>query len=197
MLKAFSVWWFLEFQRSFPKWWTRAQTTNLKVWSSIFLSYPFLKIHILYSAFAVWFIKFATPRLLTHICCITRVRLLSEKSRSTVKHNRQSEKFRLSGKSMIHSVVTRNENRSKLKKIINQIRRPLSEIVRRLWFDEGGRNSQSMLAMKVYYAPLYFGVYFTIYIGYLILKAIARHRIRIPENASNSYLLFAWICTRS
>lgn len=54
-----------------------------------------------------------------------------------------------------------------------------------------GRNSQSLLAMKVYYVPLYFSIYFIIYIGYLILKAISRHRIKIPASTSDTFLLFA------
>lgn len=46
------------------------------------------------------------------------------------------------------------------------------------------------LSQKVYYVPLYFGIYFTIYIGYLILKSIARHKIKIPPAAADNFLLF-------
>lgn len=51
--------------------------------------------------------------------------------------------------------------------------------------------ARSWLSMKVYYVPLYFSIYFTIYIGYLILKAISRHKIKIPPSTASSFLLFA------
>lgn len=53
------------------------------------------------------------------------------------------------------------------------------------------QSPRSWLRTKVYYAPLYFGIYFTIYIGYLILKAISMHKIQIPATAASSSLLFA------
>lgn len=50
---------------------------------------------------------------------------------------------------------------------------------------------RSWLSTKVYYVPLYFGIYFTIYIGYLILKSISAHKIQIPSTKVSSVLHFA------
>jgi hypothetical protein len=38
------------------------------------------------------------------------------------------------------------------------------------------------LGRHLWYVPLYFSIYFIIYVGALILKAIARHKILFPEN---------------
>lgn len=77
-------------------------------------------------------------------------------------------------------------------RITYQLKELFFEIVKTVLFSkEVGRNSQTLLAMKVYYVPLYFSIYFTVYIGYLILKAISRHRIKIPSSSSDAFLLFA------
>ncbi|XP_046382978.1 uncharacterized protein LOC124153703 [Ischnura elegans] len=40
--------------------------------------------------------------------------------------------------------------------------------------------SYYFLGRKLWYIPLYFAIYYTVYVGALIIKAIARHRINLP-----------------
>ncbi|KAF7998297.1 hypothetical protein HCN44_009695 [Aphidius gifuensis] len=41
------------------------------------------------------------------------------------------------------------------------------------------------LGKKLWYLPLYFSIYFIIYIGALVLKSIARHKINFPSTLAN------------
>ncbi|KAI5711637.1 hypothetical protein M8J75_001964 [Diaphorina citri] len=42
------------------------------------------------------------------------------------------------------------------------------------------------LGRKLWYIPLYFSIYFVIYVGYLVLKAIARHKLKFPHLLHNA-----------
>lgn len=44
------------------------------------------------------------------------------------------------------------------------------------------------IGRKLWYIPLYFSIYFVLYVGALIIKALARHKIRFPENLSNAVI---------
>ncbi|XP_073990995.1 uncharacterized protein [Rhodnius prolixus] len=38
------------------------------------------------------------------------------------------------------------------------------------------------IGRHLWYIPLYFSIYFVIYVGLLVLKSIARHKIQFPQN---------------
>ncbi|KAK9504833.1 hypothetical protein O3M35_009013 [Rhynocoris fuscipes] len=38
------------------------------------------------------------------------------------------------------------------------------------------------LGRHLWYIPLYFSIYFIVYVGLLVLKSIARHKIQFPQN---------------
>ncbi|KAL1464529.1 hypothetical protein WDU94_004163 [Cyamophila willieti] len=42
------------------------------------------------------------------------------------------------------------------------------------------------LGRKLWYIPLYFSIYFVLYVGYLVLKAIARHKLKFPHLLHNA-----------
>ncbi|XP_023289827.1 uncharacterized protein LOC105698700 [Orussus abietinus] len=42
------------------------------------------------------------------------------------------------------------------------------------------------IGRKLWYIPLYFSIYFIVYIAALVLKSIARHKIDLPENLHNA-----------
>ena len=42
------------------------------------------------------------------------------------------------------------------------------------------------IGRKLWYVPLYFSIYFVIYIGALILKSVARHKINFPYNLATA-----------
>lgn len=42
------------------------------------------------------------------------------------------------------------------------------------------------LGRKLWYIPLYFSIYFVLYVGYLVMKAIARHKIKFPHLLHNA-----------
>lgn len=44
------------------------------------------------------------------------------------------------------------------------------------------RYSYYYLGKKLYYLPLYFSVYFIVYVGALIIKAVLRHKIVYPNS---------------
>ncbi|XP_076685987.1 uncharacterized protein LOC143377989 [Andrena cerasifolii] len=55
--------------------------------------------------------------------------------------------------------------------------------------------SYYFIGKKLWYVPLYFSIYFIIYIAALVLKSIARHKITFPEHLaghSRSYTDFSW-----
>lgn len=55
--------------------------------------------------------------------------------------------------------------------------------------------SYYFIGKKLWYVPLYFSIYFIIYIAALVLKSIARHKITFPAHLaehSRSFGGFSW-----
>lgn len=47
------------------------------------------------------------------------------------------------------------------------------------------------LGRKLWYIPLYFSIYFVLYVGFLVLKAIARHKLKFPQALKNAAVVSA------
>lgn len=54
-------------------------------------------------------------------------------------------------------------------------------LMRLIAADNGEFRGRSIITQAIWNIPLYFNVYFILYMSYLILKSVAGHRIKLPR----------------